>query len=53
VFVTPGSVDVDGIGPLAVGDAARFTASGGQRITAAAPAEVLVREMHATIAWRP
>ena len=28
----------------------RFTASGGQRVTAAAPAEILVWEMHAGLA---
>ncbi|WP_345432372.1 hypothetical protein [Actinoallomurus vinaceus] len=32
------------------GDAARFTATGGQRVTATEPAEILVWEMHATIA---
>ncbi|MFC0430984.1 pirin family protein [Kutzneria buriramensis] len=50
LFVTRGSVDVEGVGPLATGDAARFTASGGQRITATAPAEILVWEMHADLA---
>ena len=35
--------------PLAEGDAVRFTAIGGQRVTATTPAEVLVWEMHATL----
>jgi quercetin 2,3-dioxygenase len=35
--------------PLAAGDAVRFTATGGQRVTAAEPAEILVWEMHATL----
>ena len=34
----------------ATGDAVRFTATGGQRITAVEPAEILVWEMHAAIA---
>ena len=37
-------------GALAPGDAVRFTATGGQRVTATEPAEILVWEMHATIA---
>ena len=49
LFVTRGTVDVEGSGTLSAGDAARFTASGGQRITAAAPAEILVWEMHAEL----
>ena len=32
------------------GDAVRFTASGGQRVTATEPAEILVWEMHAGLA---
>jgi hypothetical protein len=35
---------------LSEGDAVRFTASGGQRVTATAPAEILVWEMHAGLA---
>jgi hypothetical protein len=31
------------------GDAVRFSATGGQKITAIEPAEVLVWEMHATV----
>ena len=34
----------------ATGDAVRFTATGGQRVTATEPAEILVWEMHATVA---
>ena len=49
LFVPVGVVDLEGVGLLAPGDAVRFTASGGQRISAVEPAEVLVWEMHATI----
>ncbi len=45
-----GSVTLEGSGALGAGDAVRFTATGGQRITAIDAAEVLVWEMHATIA---
>ena len=47
LFVPRGRVDLEGAGPLAEGDAVRFTATGGQRVTAAEGAEVLVWEMHA------
>jgi len=50
LFVPRGTVTLEGAGQLATGDAARFTATGGQRVTAAEPAEILVWEMHATIA---
>ena len=36
-------------GALGEGDAVRFTATGGQRVTATSPAEVLVWEMHAAL----
>ena len=49
LFVPRGSVTLEGAGPLAAGDAVRFTATGGQRVTAVEPAEILVWEMHATI----
>jgi quercetin 2,3-dioxygenase len=49
LFVPRGTVALEGAGELAVGDAARFTATGGQRVTAAEPAEILVWEMHATL----
>ncbi len=50
LFVPRGSVSLEGAGPLGTGDAVRFTATGGQRVTATEPAEILVWEMHATIA---
>jgi hypothetical protein len=49
-FVPRGSVELEGAGPLAEGDAVRLTGSGGQRVTARDPAEILVWEMHATLA---
>lgn len=49
LFVARGAVDLEGAGPLAEGDAVRFTATGGQRVTASADAEVLVWEMHAQV----
>lgn len=39
-----------GFEPLHEGDAVRFTGTGGQRVTATEPAEVLVWEMPATVA---
>jgi quercetin 2,3-dioxygenase len=53
MFVTRGSIELEGTGSLAAGDAVRFTDGGGQRISAAspdAPTEVLVWEMHADLA---
>lgn len=49
LFVPRGEVDLEGAGVLDAGDAVRFTATGGQRVTAVEPAEVLVWEMHATV----
>ncbi|HEY5857531.1 MAG TPA: pirin family protein [Aldersonia sp.] len=49
VFVTRGEVDMEGVGPLYAGDAVRLTHSGGQRLVANGPAEVLVWEMHARL----
>jgi redox-sensitive bicupin YhaK (pirin superfamily) len=49
LFVPRGSVDLEAAGPLATGDAVRFTGTGGQRVTATEPAEVLLWEMHATV----
>jgi hypothetical protein len=43
-------VALEGAGELTAGDAVRFTATGGQRLTATDPAEILVWEMHATVA---
>jgi hypothetical protein len=50
LFVPRGSVTLEGAGELSAGDAVRFTATGGQRVTAVEPAEILVWEMHATLA---
>ena len=50
LFVPRGSVDLEGAGELATGDAVRFTATGGQTVTATAAAEILVWEMHAGLA---
>jgi redox-sensitive bicupin YhaK (pirin superfamily) len=47
LYVAKGSVDLEGAGRLAVGDAARVTAADGQQVRAAEPAEVLIWEMHA------
>ena len=49
LFVPRGQVTLEGAGPLAAGDAVRFTATGGQQVTATEPAEILVWEMHATL----
>ena len=50
LFVPRGAVTLEGAGPLHEGDAVRFTASGGQRVTATEPSELLVWEMHAGLA---
>ena len=47
LFVARGGVRLEDAGPLAEGDAVRFTATGGHRVTATEPAEILVWEMHA------
>lgn len=44
--VPTGTVVLEGAGALHRGDAVRFTATGGQRVAAVEPAEVLVWEMH-------
>ncbi|GGQ79537.1 pirin family protein [Couchioplanes azureus] len=49
LFVPRGAVTLEGTGVLGAGDAVRFTATGGQRITATEPAEILVWEMHADL----
>jgi hypothetical protein len=49
LFVPRGDVTLEGTGALAAGDAVRFTATGGQRVTATAPAEILVWEMRAAV----
>src|SRR6266536_5966062 len=45
LFVPRGTVTLEDAGPLSEGDAVRFTATGGQKITAAEPAEILLWEM--------
>lgn len=50
LFVPRGAVTLEGAGALETGDAVRLTATGGQRVTATEAAEVLVWEMHATVA---
>jgi redox-sensitive bicupin YhaK (pirin superfamily) len=50
LFVPRGTVTLEGTGELATGDAVRFTATGGQRVTAVEPAEILAWEMHAALA---
>jgi redox-sensitive bicupin YhaK (pirin superfamily) len=49
LFVPRGSVMLEDAGVLEEGDAVRFTATGGQRVTAVEPSEILVWEMHAAI----
>ncbi|MDX6255736.1 MAG: quercetin 2,3-dioxygenase [Frankiales bacterium] len=49
LFVPRGTVALEGAGALEAGDAVRFTATGGQSITASEPSEILVWEMHATL----
>ena len=50
LFAARGALTLEGAGPLHGGDAARLTAAGGQRVTAAEPSEILVWEMHADLA---
>ena len=50
VFVPRGEVTLEDTGTLHDGDAARFTNAGGLRLTATAPSEILVWEMHADLA---
>jgi redox-sensitive bicupin YhaK (pirin superfamily) len=49
LFVARGAVALEQGGTLDEGDAVRFTASGGQRLTAITPAEILIWEMHASL----
>ncbi|HEX3825266.1 MAG TPA: pirin family protein [Mycobacteriales bacterium] len=46
LFVAEGNVSLEGAGELSAGDAVRFTATGGQRVTAIEGAEILVWEMY-------
>ncbi len=50
LFVAAGAVELEAAGALRAGDAVRFTATGGQRVTAVSDAEILVWEMHAGLA---
>ena len=49
LFVARGTVELEGAGSLVAGDTVRLTSTGGQRVTATEPAEVLVWEMHASL----
>jgi redox-sensitive bicupin YhaK (pirin superfamily) len=49
LFVPRGAVTLEGAGALDTGDAARLTATGGHTVTATAPSEILLWEMHATV----
>lgn len=49
VYVARGEVDVEGVGRLGEGDAARMTDEGGRRVRAVSDAEILVWEMHAGV----
>ena len=49
LFVPRGDVTLEEAGPLSEGDAVRFTGAGGRRVTATAPSEILVWEMHADL----
>jgi len=50
LYVPRGTVELEGAGHLVEGDAVRFTATGGQKVAAIEPAEILVWEMHAEVA---
>jgi quercetin 2,3-dioxygenase len=50
LFIARGAVELEGAGRLDEGDAVRFTATGGQRVTAVRAAEVLIWEMHSALA---
>jgi redox-sensitive bicupin YhaK (pirin superfamily) len=50
LFLARGQAELEGAGSLDSGDAVRFTAVGGHRLTAVSAAEVLVWEMHASLA---
>ena len=49
LFVPVGAVELEDTGMVDAGDAVRLTASGGQRVTALEPSEILIWEMHARI----
>jgi redox-sensitive bicupin YhaK (pirin superfamily) len=50
LFVPRGEVVLEGAGSLHDGDAVRFIGSGGRRLTASEPSEILVWEMHVDLA---
>ncbi|MDJ0392505.1 pirin family protein [Rhodococcus sp. G-MC3] len=50
IFVASGSASLEGVGVLAEGDAVRISGGGGQQMTTEAGAEVIVWEMHASVA---
>ncbi|NDL56979.1 pirin family protein [Phytoactinopolyspora mesophila] len=49
VYVARGVVQVEGVGQLGEGDAARMTDEGGRRVRAVTAAEIIVWEMHAHV----
>lgn len=49
-YVARGSADIEEVGMLYEGDAVRLTDEGGRRISASTDAEVLIWEMHASLA---
>jgi redox-sensitive bicupin YhaK (pirin superfamily) len=49
VYLARGRMDLEAEGALDAGDAARLTAAGERRLTAAEPSEVLIWEMHASL----
>jgi hypothetical protein len=49
VYLARGRMDLEAEGALDEGDAARLTAAGARRLTAAEPSEVLIWEMHAAL----
>ncbi|MFB7720584.1 MULTISPECIES: pirin family protein [unclassified Nocardia] len=49
LFIARGEVELEGVGTLYEGDAVRMARSGGQRVTANLPSEILVWEMHARL----
>ena len=50
IFVAQGEAMLEGVGVLAEGDAVRISGGGGQKLSTATGAEVIVWEMHAAIA---
>jgi quercetin 2,3-dioxygenase len=50
VYLARGRLDLEAEGQLEAGDAARLTAAGERRLTALEPSEVLIWEMHASLA---